>query len=92
MPSKIKQDPWSLRLLLSSRNPGFWMHQETRFFISYFKRTKQATEIPKFISVCIDNEGHAEFQKTTTSTTPALVGAPRSFFFTQKNDLVPAKL
>lgn len=60
------------------------MHQETRFFISYFKRTKQATEMPTFISVCIDNEGHAEFQKTTT-TTPALVGAPRSFFFFTKN-------
>lgn len=59
------------------------MHQETRFFISYFKRTKQATEMPTFISVCIDNGGHAEFQKTTT-TTPALVGAPRSFFFSQK--------
>ena len=68
------------------------MHQETRFFISYFKRTKQATEMPTFISVCIDNEGHAEFQKTTTTTTPALVGAPRSFFFHKKNDLAPAKL
>ena len=67
------------------------MHQETRFFISYFKRTKQATEMPTFISVCIDNGGHAEFQKTTT-TTPALVGAPRSFFFHKKYDLVPAKL
>ena len=67
------------------------MHQETRFFISYFKRTKQATEMPTFISVCIDNGGHAEFQKTTT-TTPALVGAARSFFFHKKYDLVPAKL
>ena len=66
------------------------MHQETRFFISYFKRTKQATEMPTFISVCIDNEGHAEFQKTTT-TTPTTT-QQKSFFFHKKYDLVPAKL